>query len=49
MEIKQGEQRIADICLMEEQVISDNRTQEEEGGEVINSETDVAEEEKEDT
>ena len=43
--IKLGVQRIADICPVEEQVISDNRVQEE----VIRSETDVAEEETEDT
>ena len=42
-EIKQGEQRIAVICPVEEQVVSDNRVQEE----VYRSETDVAEEEKE--
>ena len=44
--IKPGVHRIVDICPVEEQVISDNRIQE--GDEVINSETDVAEEEKED-
>jgi hypothetical protein len=43
--IMPGGQRIADICPVEEQVISDNRVQEE----VIRSETDVAEEETEDT
>jgi hypothetical protein len=49
VEIKQGEQRNAAICPVEEQVIRDNRIQEVEGDEVINSETDVAEEEKKDT
>ena len=45
-EIKLGVQRIAVICPVEEQVISDSRTLEEERNEVIISETNVAEEEE---
>jgi hypothetical protein len=45
-EIKLGVQRIAVICPVEEQVISDSRTLEEERNEVITSETNVAEEEE---
>jgi hypothetical protein len=43
--IKPGVQRITDICPVEEQVVSDNRVQEE----VIRREIDVTEEEKDDT
>jgi hypothetical protein len=48
VESKQREQRIAVICPVEEQVVGDNRVQEDVGEEVNRSETDVAEEEKDD-
>ena len=43
-EIKLGVQRIAVICPKEEQVVSDSRTLEEEGNEMITSELNVEEE-----